>query len=136
MSAYTGPIVAVDFDGVIHSYDKGWQDGTIYGTVVPGFWEWLEAATETGLKVYIVSSRLNSQEGMADMDAWLRKEWHEHCTKVRKIKPIPLLTYSMTRPPAVMSIDDRGFRFTGVWTDAALQPAAIKAFRPWNVKEK
>ena len=28
--------IALDFDGVIHIWDKGWLDGTCYGKPIPG----------------------------------------------------------------------------------------------------
>jgi hypothetical protein len=28
--------IAVDFDGVIHDFSKGWHDGTCYGDPLPG----------------------------------------------------------------------------------------------------
>ena len=28
--------VAIDFDGVIHNFDKGWHAGTCYGEPLPG----------------------------------------------------------------------------------------------------
>lgn len=42
--------IAVDFDGVIHRFDKGWQNGVICGGVMPGAMEGLRAL----LKAYAV----------------------------------------------------------------------------------
>ena len=28
--------IAIDFDGVVHTFDKGWHDGTCYGDPIAG----------------------------------------------------------------------------------------------------
>lgn len=50
------PTVAVDFDGVIHRYSRGWQDGTIYDPPVPGTVHALRALLEQ-YAVYVLTTR-------------------------------------------------------------------------------
>jgi len=48
--------IAVDFDGVIHAYSKGWQDGTIYDSPMPGALDGVRAVMATDA-VFIHTTR-------------------------------------------------------------------------------
>jgi hypothetical protein len=48
--------IAIDFDGVIHAYSKGWHDGTIYDPPLPGAIEGLHALMEQHA-VFIFTTR-------------------------------------------------------------------------------
>ncbi|MDX3019889.1 hypothetical protein [Streptomyces acidiscabies] len=48
--------IAVDFDGVIHTYSRGWQDGTIYDPPMPGALDGLRALMEQDA-VFIFTTR-------------------------------------------------------------------------------
>lgn len=87
--------LAIDFDGVIHSYEKLWHDGTIYGTVTQGAWYTL---TELYKKYDIVIHTCRDVEQVRE---WLEKNGY----------PIPLSVTNI-KPRAVAYIDDRGIRFT------------------------
>ncbi len=116
------PILALDFDGVIHRYSKGWQEGVIYDPPTDGFAEWLIEAREH-FTIVIVSSRLQSREGYEAMYNWMV----EHEIPYRE-----QLVFSQTRPPALITIDDRAITFTGDWKDYPMR--WLKAFKPWNQK--
>ncbi|MDE2468671.1 MAG: hypothetical protein KGL35_08000 [Bradyrhizobium sp.] len=49
--------IAVDFDGVIHGYSKGWQDGSIYDPPVPGVNLSLDRLRRAGYRVVIYTTR-------------------------------------------------------------------------------
>lgn len=127
------PILCLDFDGVIHSYDSGWQSGEIYGTVTPGFWEWAEKAARY-FQLVIYSSRSKTDDGVIAMSMWMhneRKKWREAGGVSVHDEP---LTYEFAheKPPAFLTIDDRGLTFNGKWED--FDPQSLLAFKPWNVK--
>lgn len=127
------PVVAVDFDGVIHSYENGWCGGKITGRVVAGFFEWLLQCYNK-LHIVIYSCRNATRIHMRAMARWIRAEW-KTWSSVEGNNPqnVPLcVSYSDSKPIAVRYIDDRGFHFTGNWQDENLRPQALAQFKTWN----
>ena len=102
--------VAIDFDGVIHSYERGWQDGSIYGTIITGT---LKAVTTIMNKhaVFVFTSRDPKQ-----VAAWIE----EHsvgtlpCTTVWTgpfWNTMGTLLVTNKKLPAIAYVDDRAVRF-------------------------
>ena len=126
------PTICVDFDGVIHSYERGWQNGVIYGTVVPGFFEWVERVRDH-VKIAIYSSRSKDEAGVVAMGMWLheqRNAWIKAGGERHPTEPLEL-EFAYEKPAAWLTIDDRVVRFDGDWTAPELQPDAMLAFKPW-----
>ncbi len=127
-------IICIDFDGVIHAYSKGWQDGSIYDGVVPGFFVWAERAQEH-FALVVYSSRSKTEVGRTDMRDWLLARAIDHYSG-----PAPQwiadIEFSAEKPPAYLTIDDRAVVFKGDWSDPALTIKSIWAFRPWNAPVK
>lgn len=99
--------VAVDFDGVIHRYGKGWHDGTIYDEPVAGAREAL-ARIHRRYRVVIFTTRVNPDMDRAGeqrdrIEAWLARHdfrQGEHYDEITHVKP-----------PALAYIDDRALHF-------------------------
>lgn len=128
--------ICVDFDGVIHSYERGWQDGKIYGTVVPGFFEWAKVVNQH-FDVVIYSSRSSTAQGLRDMQVWLNEQhkswWVRTHGEDRRDNFMPF-RFSDKKPPAWLTIDDRAICFDGNWSAPELSLDALRSFKPWNVK--
>ena len=130
------PILCLDFDGVIHSYERGWQDGVIYGSVTAGFFEWAGRA-KNHFRLVIYSSRSKEQGAIDRMYKWLVDQ------HVLRDQPPGFgddlvisrdFEFAHEKPPAWLTIDDRALRFDGQWDDPALDPDALRSFRPWMQK--
>lgn len=144
-------LIAIDFDGVLHAYDTPFSDAaTISDGPTPGAMAFLRSLVEDGrFDVCVVSSRCKEPSGVEAIQDWL----HHHLAfdGVDEEGPIPrgvdlndlrsirahipavqnllgqveIISY---RPPAFLTIDDRGWQFTGTWPDLE----DLAAFRPWN----
>lgn len=122
------PLLCLDFDGVIHSYEDGWRDGSIYGSITPGFWRWAIEA-ERHFKLAIYSSRSSCEGQRQAMKAWLEAEWARSAERAQGHE-MPLFELLHEKPPAFLTIDDRALTFTGRWSD--FEPSTLLAFQPWN----
>lgn len=130
------PTICIDFDGVIHSYEKGWQNGEIYGSVVPGFFEWVER-TRDHFELVIYSSRSKTDEGITAMSLWLheqRNKWIAGGGIRNPTEPLSM-TFAHKKPAAWLTIDDRAICFNGEWDAPDLAVDALRSFKPWNAKD-
>ena len=149
------PILCLDFDGVIHSYESGWKGAaTIPGPPVPGALEFIVAALKD-FNVAILSSRSHQWGGRRAMKRWLRREleraagrdfsdtppwWRDKIAETAFADPwkdevafaarevVRAVKWPIFKPPAAVTIDDRALTFNGIWP--ALDELA--RFKPWN----
>lgn len=109
--------IAIDFDGVIHTYSKGWADGTIYDKPLPDALFALELLMRQDA-VFIHTTRNPRQ-----VARWIeRKSWHDiDCTThlprtwYGRRKPFwntrGLLLVTDRKLAAAVYVDDRALRF-------------------------
>jgi hypothetical protein len=105
-------ILCLDFDGVIHSYTSGWKGPRcIPDDPVPGALNFMCDALFEGWEVGIHSSRARYLFGITAMRNWLRfhvgNQWDTMGVSLCDVK------FYRWKPPAIVTIDDRGFRFNG-----------------------
>lgn len=126
--------IAVDFDGVVHRYSRGWQDGAIYDPPVLGAVNGLRMLMERDA-VFIHTSREPEQ-----VMPWLEEQGFDvtiddRCRVCERARPDPTcrdcagtgvlrfwsirgqLLVTSRKLPAVVYLDDHGVRFTD-WAQA------------------
>lgn len=102
--------IGVDFDGVIHSYERGWQGGVIYGTPIEGAIDSVKTIMEK-YAVFIYTARNN----LEDVALWLNENGGFECVTSYNntfwdVKGKLLITNK--KYTAIAYIDDRAITFT------------------------
>lgn len=121
---FGGKTVAVDFDGVLHSYESGWNGPLPTDDPVPGAQDFIRHLLACNAKVIIFSTRATEAEGMAGIINWLRKEG------------FPAVEVTPMKPVAVAYVDDRAVAFrrfpdgSGNWDDCLDAAVALAQARP------
>lgn len=116
MKRLSRPIVCFDFDGVIHSYTSGWKGATeIPDPPVEGIKEAIREIRKE-YKVVVFSSRCSQPGGSAAIENYLEEN---------DIKVDDVVT---SKPPAMVTIDDRAITFDGKPQDLLQK---IRSFKPW-----
>lgn len=115
--------IAVDFDGVLHSYTSPWVDAeTIPDPPVSGAIDWLNDITHD-LDVVIFTTRGKTEAGRLAVRSWLEDRGYNG----------PRLTVTAEKPPALAYLDDRAYRFEGPGTFPSAEQ--VHRAKPWNKKK-
>jgi hypothetical protein len=100
-------IIAIDFDGVIHSFELGFHDGTIYGTPIEGSIEAIKRiAKKYKVVIYTAKAKkdrplINGKDGITLVWDWLEKY------DLSKY----ILDVTAEKPRCICYIDDKAIHF-------------------------
>ncbi|MCZ2100092.1 MAG: hypothetical protein LC107_00975 [Chitinophagales bacterium] len=127
--------IAIDFDGVIHQYSRGYADGSIYDVPVKGAARFIyDCMFEKGWAVFILSTREPQQI----------KTWLEQVLFQGKALPFKItilspetkfwnskknLGITNRKIAAHVYIDDRGMRFDGNFDGMLEQLEVLKTWQ-------
>jgi hypothetical protein len=120
------PTIAIDFDGVIHNY-KTWKGASVIDQPpVDGALDFIRSMIDNNYKVVVYTARMNPKDKdyskvVPSIENWLSNHGLEEHYLAR-------IEFSITKPPAILYIDDRGFFFQGIFPSLDY----IKNFTPWN----
>ncbi len=112
--------IAIDFDGVIHRYSKGWKDGSIYDQPIDNAFKSIKNLMEQGYYVFIHSTRDPHQ-----IQQWMNER--QDYFKVQTISSSELdhgkfwnkndvVGVTQFKLPADLYVDDRALKFDGDWS--------------------
>ena len=112
-----GKTVALDFDGVIHAYSRGWADGTIYDPPVAGAFHAIRRLFDSDFSVFVLSARDPHQ-----IKRWVDQQAEDLIATVVP-HDMPFWTYKRAlgvtnrKLPADVYLDDRAL-FFDTWANA------------------
>ena len=107
--------IAIDFDGVIHSFELGFHDGTIYGTPIEGSIEAIKKiAKKYTIVIYTAKAKqdrplVNGKTGTELVWEWLRKYKLDSYIK----------DVTAEKPRCICYIDDKAIQFVN-WDKALI----------------
>jgi len=104
--------MAIDFDGVIHTFDKGWYDGTCYGEPIEGSLEAIKELSKS-YNIVIFTAKAKSSRPLVDGKTGIElvQEWLEKHNVMQYVKEI-----TAEKPRSRVYIDDKGYHFEN-WKD-------------------
>ena len=105
--------IAIDFDGVIHSFELGYHDGTIYGTPILNSIESIKKIAERyTIVIYTAKAKKDRPLVNGKTGTELVWEWLEKYNISQYVKDV-----TAEKPRCVCYIDDKAIQFTN-WSQA------------------
>jgi len=124
--------IAIDFDGVIHKYSKGWNDGTCYDEPVEGVLDFIQDLIDKQISVFILSTR-----NPKDIKEWLSKYWIHYTHIIEEDCMFwngkAVIGITNRKLPAHVYIDDRGMKFDGSFDNTFNN---ILSFKTWQEEKE